>query len=104
MPLLVSALLGGLIQLASSLVGRVLIALGLGFVEYQGISLLISSVTNQALAAMAGFESSGFPLMLQWAGFFRIDVHVSILLSAIGVKVALNSLGGGTVRRLVNKG
>lgn len=103
MPLIISALLGGLISLVGSLVGRVLVALGLGFVEYQGISTLISTITQQATAAFGGFEGSGLAGILAWAGFFQLDVHISILVSAIGVKVFLNAMGGASVKRLVNK-
>ncbi len=103
MPLIVSAILGGLIQLAGSLVGRVVIALGFGFVEYQGITALINSVTTGTSSSIAAFANSQFPLMVQWAGFFRLDVHIALIISAIGVKVALNSLGGTSIRRLVQK-
>jgi hypothetical protein len=103
MPLLISALLGGLLQLSGSLVGRVLISLGFGFAEYQGISALVSTVTSAATGAMSGLESTGFPLIAAWAGFFRLDVHVSMIISAIGVKIALNALGGASVRKLVSK-
>lgn len=100
MPLFISAILGGLIEIAGSLVGRVLIALGFGFVEYTGISVLVDSVKQQALSLVANVGASS---LAEWAGFFRIDVHISVILSAIGVKVALNALGGDKIRRLVQK-
>lgn len=34
MPWIISVLLGGLLRVAGSMVGRVLLALGFGFVEY----------------------------------------------------------------------
>lgn len=100
MPLFISAILGGLIEIAGSLVGRVLLALGFGFVEYTGISVLVDSVKQQALSLVANVGASS---LAEWAGFFRIDVHISVILSAIGVKVALNALGGEKIRRLVQK-
>lgn len=100
MPLILSALLGGLLQIASSMVGRVLLALGFGFVEYAGISLLIDNVKQQATGLIGAVGTSS---LAEWAGFFRIDVHLSIILSAIGVKVMLNALGGDKVRRLVQR-
>ena len=98
MPLILSALLGGLLQIAGSMVGRVLLSLGFGFVEYAGISMLIDSVKQQATGLIGAVGASS---LAEWAGFFRIDVHLSIILSAIGVKVLLNALGGDKVRRLV---
>lgn len=99
MPLLLS-IIGFLIPFAASFVGRALIALGFGFVEFVGISTLVNYVITQVNQLISGFAAS---TMVQWAGFMQIDVHFSILLSAIGVKVLLNSLGGATVRRLVQK-
>ena len=100
MPMIVSWILGGLLQIASSLVGRVLLALGFGFVEYAGFSALIDNVKQQASSLIGALGSSS---LAEWAGFFRIDVHLSIVLSAIGVKVMLNALSGDKVRRLVQK-
>lgn len=103
MPLLISALLGGMISLMGSLIGRAILALGFGFIEFIGISTLVSYVTDQVNLSLTNFASGGVGNMLAWAGFMRLDVHFSILLSAIGVKVLMNSLGGSTVRRLVQK-
>ena len=100
MPFIISILVGALLQVVSSFIGRALLALGFGFVEYQGISYLISSVLDQAKSLMGTLGGS---VLGEWAGFFRLDVHLSIILSAIGVKVLLNALGGDKVRRLVQK-
>lgn len=100
MPWIVSVLLGGLLNLVGSFVGRVLLALGFGFVEYVGVSTLINSVKSQATSL---FASVGASSLAEWAGFFRIDQHISIVISAIGVKVLLNALGGDKIRRLVQR-
>lgn len=100
MPWIVSVLLGGLIRIAGSVVGRVLLALGFGFVEYTGISMLIDSAKASATSLISDVGTS---MIAEWAGFFRIDQHLSIVLSAIGVKVALNALGGASAKRLVQK-
>lgn len=100
MPWIVSVLLGGLLQIAGSLVGRVVIALGFGFVEYVGISALVDSVKAQATGLI---QSVGASSLADWAGFFRIDVHISIVISAIGAKVLLSALSGDKVRKLVQK-
>lgn len=103
MPLLLS-IVGFLIPFASSFVGRILLALGFGFVEFAGISTLVTFVMQKVNDSLGNFVGSATGTMLQWAGFMQIDVHFSILLSAIGVKVALNALGGASVRRLLQKG
>lgn len=100
MPWILSMLLGGLLQLVASFVGRVILALGMGYVEYVGISTLIDSAKNSAMSLIGNVGASS---LVDWAGFFRIDVHLSIIISAIGVKVALNALGGSKVRQLIQK-
>lgn len=100
MPWIISVLLGGLLQIAASLVGRVLIALGFGYVEYLGVSALVDSVKAQATSLITSVGASS---LSEWAGFFRIDQHISIVISAIGVKVLLSALGGDKVRKLVQK-
>lgn len=103
MPWIASVIIGGLLELMTSLVGRALLALGFGFVEYAGISLLAQQVKDKLSSAMDSFAGSGFGNLLEWAGFFQIDVHFSILLSAIGVKLIFNGLNGTRVRRLTQK-
>lgn len=100
MPWIISILLAGLLRIVGSIVGRVLLALGFGFVEYTGISLLIESA-KQSAGSLIG--SVGTSAIADWAGFFRIDQHVSIVISAIGVKVMLNALGGASAKRLVQR-
>ncbi len=100
MPWIISVLLGGLLRVAGSMVGRVLLALGFGFVEYTGISYLIDQAKTTALSLFGGVGTS---MLAEWAGFLRLDQHVSIVISAIGVKVLLNSLGGDKIRRLVQR-
>lgn len=100
MPWIISVLLGGLIQIVGSVVGRVIIALGFGFVEYVGISALVDQVKADAQNYLNAFGASG---LAAWAGFFRIDVHITIIISAIGVKMLLNALTGDKVRRLVQR-
>lgn len=100
MPWIISVLLGGLLRLVSSFVGRVLLSLGFGFVEYVGISALVDSVKTQAIDLI---QVAGASMLAEWAGFFRIDQHISIIISAIGVKMMLSALTGDKVRRLVRK-
>lgn len=98
MPKLLSLLLGGLIEIANSILGRVLLGLGLGFVEYMGLQALFDGVKAQAEGLASSFTGAG--ALLEWAGFLRIDVHLSIIISAVSMKMLLNGLTGDKVRRL----
>lgn len=100
MPWIISVLLGGLIQIVGSLVGRVIVALGFGFVEYIGFSTMLGKI---GLDVEDYMKQVGMSELAAWAGFFRIDVHVTILLSAIGVKLLLNSLSSDKITRLVQR-
>ena len=100
MPLIISFLLQGLLSITGSLVGRVMFALGFGFVEYQGFQLIITQVTDYANQAFSGFENSS---LVSWAGFMRLDIHLSLILSAIGVKVILNAMGGTSLKKMIHK-
>ena len=92
MPIIIAQLLGGLVAAAGSLVGRVLISLGFGFATYTGYDLLISTIKNKILSLAGSFSSSA---LVEWAGFLQIDRHISLILSAITVKILLNGLADG---------
>lgn len=92
MPIIIAQLLGGLVAAAGSLVGRVLIALGFGFASYVGYDLLISTIKTKIIALTGSFGASA---LVEWAGFMQIDRHISLILSAITVKVLLNGLSDG---------
>jgi len=92
MPIIIGQLIGALVMAMGSLVGRVLVALGLGFVSYLGFDALVSSITSQIGGLMGGFSSSS---LAAWGGFFQLDKHVSMVLSAITVKIAMKALGDG---------
>lgn len=92
MPMILAQLLGGLAMAMSSLVGRVLIALGLGFVTYLGFDALMSSIVGQINSLMGTFAASS---LAAWGGFFQLDKHVSMVLSAITTKIAMKGLADG---------
>lgn len=99
MPLWVAAILGGLIQSAGTLVGRVLLSLGFGYVAYTGIDTGLSFMRDQALAGFAGLPADVVGILS--AG--KLGTVVSIITSAMLARMALNGLTGGTLRKLVIK-
>jgi Protein of unknown function (DUF2523) len=99
MPLLISALLGGLIQAAGTLVGRVLLSLGIGYVSYTGIQLLFDVAKTGLLSKIAAQA----PIALQLAGVLQIGTCINIMASAALAKLVLMGLTGGTLTRMVTK-
>lgn len=104
MPWLASVILGGLIELMGSLIGRALLALGFGFVEYTGFQALLGQVTSAVSSSTSAFAGGAAGEMMQWAGFLKLDVDLSILVSAVGIKLIFRALSGNTVRKLVQTG
>lgn len=99
MPLLVSALLGGLIQVAGTLVGRVLLSLGIGYVTFNGIEALMTAVKTDVIAAI-GAQGA---VVSSLAGVLQVGTCVNIMMSAIAVKLAMAGLTSGAITRLVYK-
>lgn len=99
MPLFLAALLGGLVQAAGSFVGRALIALGIGYVSYQGINALLTWIKLQVVAYLVGAPATVVAIM----GLLKIDVAVSIIFSAIAARLVLQGLTSDKVTKMVIK-
>lgn len=101
MPAFVAMLLGGLVQIAGSLAGRVMIALGFGIVQYSGVSVTLTWLRDQALSALTGMPGQ----LVQLLAFMKVGEAISIIFSALGVRLLLNGLSaGGSISRLVRTG
>jgi len=100
MPSLAMALLGGLVNIAGTLAGRVLLALGFGAVTYTGISTTIGWIKTQALNAVSGLPGE----MLSLMAYMKVGESISIISSAYGVLLVLRGLSeGGSISRLIKK-
>lgn len=99
MPIFLAAFLGGLIQSAASIAGRVLIALGVGIVSYTGISSLLDVLKAQVQSYLLGVSADIVGVM----SALRIDVSISILFSAYAARLVLMGLTSDTVKRMVLK-
>ena len=99
MPLWAAALLGALIQGAGSLVGQVLLSLGIGYVTYTGVNTSLAWAKTQFLAGMSGAPAA----VAQLAGLMGVGVCVSMLLSAVTARLVLAGLTSGTLKRMVVK-
>lgn len=99
MPLFLASLLGGLVQAASSIVGRVLIALGIGYVSYTGINALLTLIKSQVVSYLVGAPGTVVAIM----GLLKIDIAVSIIFSALAARLVLQGLTSDKVTRMVIK-
>jgi len=99
MPIFVATLLGGLAAAAGTLAGRVLLALGFGFVMFTGMSTGLSYLLTEIQTRMGGLSAR----MLTWVGVLQLDTCVTIIVSAMTVRLLLNGLTGGSIKRLIAK-
>ena len=95
MPVIIASLLGGLMNVAGSLVGRVLIALGLSVVTYQGVDTVLGTLKSNAVGALMVLP----PELVGMLGYMKVGVCISIIASAVAVRMGLSGLGG-VVKRL----
>lgn len=99
MPVFISALGGMLINLVGTLVGRVLVALGLALVTYTGVNATLDFLKNSAVSSLISLP----PEMLSIMGVLKVGVCISIVTSAVAARLVLDGLTGGTFKRWVNK-
>lgn len=99
MPLLVAALIGGLIQASVTIVGRILIALGVGFITYTGITILIDGIKSDVITNFQALDSQ----IVQILAVLQVDTAITMIFSAIAARLILNGLQSGAVKRMVLK-
>jgi len=97
MPVLLASLLGGLINVAGSIAGRVLIALGISAVTYTGLTSSLGWLQSQAVANFQGLPAE----MLAVAGLLQVGNFISLIISAITVRLTLQGLTGDSFRKWV---
>lgn len=96
---LIPAIVGALISVCTSLVGRVVLALGMGAVSYVGLNAGLSVFKGYFNSAMgsAGATVAGM------CGVLKLDVCLSIFIAAGLAKLVIAGATGGTMKKLVMK-
>jgi hypothetical protein len=99
MPLIVAAIGGMLLSLVGSLVGRVLVALGIGVVSYMGFSAGLDWMKSQAISSLQGLPADAVGML----SIMKVGVCISIVSSALMARLVLSGLTGDTVKKWVHK-
>lgn len=99
MPVFIAAIGGMLINIAATLVGRVLIALGIAVVTYTGVSASLDALKAQAIQSFTALPPQVLPIL----GIMKVGVCISIVTSAIAARLLLDGLTGDTFKRWVHK-
>lgn len=99
MPVWVAAIVGGFIEVCSTLVGRVLVALGIGLVTYSGLSTGLDLFKDKMAESVnsAGATAAGI------IGVLQLDAAMSVLLAAVTLKMTLAGANSGTMKRWMTK-
>lgn len=99
MPAFIAMLWGALYTLCGSLVGRVLIALGISVVTYTGMSSSLDWLKAQAVASMGGMS----PQVIGLLGVLKVGECISIVFSAMLTRQISQGLTSDTVKKWVLK-
>ncbi|GGC57726.1 DUF2523 domain-containing protein [Undibacterium terreum] len=99
MQFLVAALIGGLVQIAASLVGRVLMALFVGYVTYTGFSATTNLIVDQMKSSLLGMPSD----IASFLGWLWVDKALSMMVSAFTAALAVKLAGGDKLTKMVIK-
>lgn len=99
MPALLLAFAGMLSSVAGTLVGRVLLALGINFITYKGMDLVfdgLKSAINSNLTGLPG-DISGM------LGAVGITQAIAIVFGAITARVTISGIRNGSFTRMLAK-
>ena len=92
---LIPAIAGALVTIVSSLVGRVIMALGMGLVAYTGINATLDIFKSyfQNSVNSAGYGLAGL------MGTLQLDVCLSIFIAAGLARLVINGATNGTIKK-----
>lgn len=99
MPAWIIAFIGGLVEAATTVVGRILIFLGISVVTYSGVSEALSFAESYISS-----QWSGLPVYaLQLLGALGIGTDVGIITGAIAARLSLSGLTSSGLSRWVTR-
>lgn len=81
---------------AVQLVVKILVSLGIGITSYSGFNLLTDNITNGVVNNINSLP----PEMLQLFGLAKVDVAITIIISAYAVRLSLE-LTNGAIKKFV---
>lgn len=102
-PLLAGALIAAGSSLLSWVISRVIALLGIGFITVVGVKPLLNYATRQIQSLLDINAPDWFPL-IQWLGVMKLDICVSVIISAVLGKMVLSGLSAGGSMRKVHFG
>lgn len=92
MPALVALLWGAFGAILPSLVGRILVALGLSAVTYAGLDLVVTSAEAKILSYLSGTAAEVYGIMGYLGVIAGIKMVSATMVSIVGVTAATKSI------------
>lgn len=92
-------LLGGLIEISGTLIGRMAIALGISLITYTGTTLTLDWLKSQAVTAILGLPAPVVGML----STMKVGQALSIVFSAIVARMVSQGLTGDTLKKWVTK-
>ena len=89
-------LLGGLVNIMPTLVGQVLISLGIAAITYTGFSASIDWLKAGAVGAFVGLS----PVIMGMLALMKVGSCISMLFSALSIRMALQGMKSASFVRM----
>ena len=100
-PLLAGALIAAGSSLLSWVISRVIALLGIGFITVVGVKPLLNYATRQIQSLLNINAPDWFPIV-QWLGVMKLDICVSVIISAVLGKMVLSGFSAGDSMRKIH--
>lgn len=92
-------LLGGLVAMVPTLIGQVLIGLGIGVVTYTGVDVSLTWLKSLAVTNIQALPSAVVGML----GLMKVGVCISMVTSAIAIRLGLQGMTNGVIKQWVKK-
>lgn len=95
MPVIVAWIIGALVSAVGPLVARGLVAAGIGYVTFSGVDTLLTYLKAMAIQSLTSMPPQVAGLM----ALLKLDVCISMMFSALAVRLTLATVGSGLFTR-----
>lgn len=99
MPIFMAAFLGGVYNFLATAAGRILIALGISYVTYQGLDTGLDWIKLQALSNISAIGGTTFQIIT----ILNVGEAISIVFSAYAARLVLAGITASGLSRQVFK-
>jgi Protein of unknown function (DUF2523) len=94
---LINAFVGAIGLAMASFVGRAILAAGIGFVTYTGITVAVGVFKSQVISSIGGLPAE----VSSFLGFLWVDKGLTLIFSSIGASMAITAVGGSVKKAVI---